>query len=231
MKNATNIGMLVAVVFAVGMVGINFSDGTFIAANDSMPISSPQTGMLSGHLEIIHTDPEGNILSYQQTDNAIVPDGKNCVGASLFTANLGTNTVYDQQDGCTDISPGNYTSIILGNGTTLATSTSISRINVQGEITTNGLGGSGASDIALTTNATGTNSAVFTITKVFTADQTGANGLVNQASLSNHTNGVGNGGSLSTFALKDFPSSVNLSHGDQLTVNWEITIAGSTGLN
>ena len=66
MKNSKNIGMLAAVVFAVGMVGFNLSDGT-ISLIDDVPLATMEGGMLSGHLEIIHADSDGNILSYQQT--------------------------------------------------------------------------------------------------------------------------------------------------------------------
>ena len=51
MKNAINIGMLATVVFAVGMVGINFSDGTFVLYNET-PTSTMESGSLLGHIEI-----------------------------------------------------------------------------------------------------------------------------------------------------------------------------------
>ena len=66
MKDAKNIGALAAVVFAVGMVGINFSDGTFALQSD-VPASTMESGAIMGHIEIIHSDNDGNVLSYQQT--------------------------------------------------------------------------------------------------------------------------------------------------------------------
>lgn len=116
MKNATNIGMLATVVFAIGMVGINFSDGTFVLQNET-PTSTMEGGSLLGHIEIIHADSEGNILSYQQTDNAIVNDGRNCTAMLLFGTNAGCRS--DDAEGL-----GKYTVIGVGNGTALSGSTS-----------------------------------------------------------------------------------------------------------
>jgi len=38
-------------------------------------------------------------------------------------------------------------------------------------------------------------------------------------------------GADAAFALKNFPSNVTMNNGDQLTVNWDITISGSDAVS
>ena len=55
MKNAQNFGLLAAVVFAVGMVGFNLSDGTFVLNQADSSAMASAAGIM-GHIEVIHTD-------------------------------------------------------------------------------------------------------------------------------------------------------------------------------
>jgi hypothetical protein len=209
MKKTTSVGMFVAIAFAVGMVGINFSDGSLKLQSDT-PASTMDGGSITGHIEIIHTDQDGNIRAYMQTDNAIVNDGRNCTAAALFGANTG----------CTDTTPGPYNVIGLGNGTALSGSTS--QLLLSGEITGDGLGRTVAS-LGTFTNATADSApAVQRITYQFTYTGSQSSNPINQAGLFN-----GTGSPTSTFALKNFPSAVNMNTNDQLTVNWDITIDGT----
>jgi len=219
MKDVKNIGMLTAVVFAIGMVGINFSDGTFNLQSD-VPASTMEGAAIMGHMEIIHTDSEGNVLSYQQTDNAIVNEGRNCVATSLFGA--ASNSV------CDTAVPNPYTIVGIGNGTLLAGSATT--ITVLGsEITDSGLDrASGV--VTVSENAASvltSDPAIATISSVFTYVSGVNTNTVNQAGLFNQTTIAGD----RTFALKDFPSSVIMNTNDILTVNWDITIDGSDGFN
>lgn len=213
MKNATNIGMLAAVAFAVGMVGVNFSDGTFMLQSDA-PVATTDGGSILGHIEIIHTDSEGNILSYQQTDNAIVNDARNCTAMLLFGANSGCRAA--------DASGlGKYTVIGVGNGTTLSGSTS--QLLINGEVTDNNISRT-TGTLGTFTNSTATSDpATQRISATFTW-QGGTTNTINQAGLFNDTSTAS---TTSTFALKNFPSSVAMNTNDQLTVNWDISIDGS----
>jgi len=213
MKNATNIGMLAAVVFAVGMVGINFSDGTFVLQNEASTPTMDGASIL-GHIEIIHTDSEGNILSYQQTDNAIVNDGRNCTAMLLFGANIGCKS--DDAAGL-----GKYTVIGIGNGTVLTGSTSQTEVN--GEVLDNGIARLTGTLPTYTNSTTDDQAAVQRIQAQFTW-LGGTTNTVNQAGLFNQT---APGATSSTFALKNFPSPVAMNTNDQLTVNWDITIDGT----
>jgi len=221
MKNSKNIGILAAVVFAVGMVGFNLSDGT-ISLIDNVPLATMEGGMISGHLEIIHTDKDGNILSYQQTDNAIVNQGRNCAANMLFgvTAN----------DACTDDTPGVYNVIGIGNGTVFAGDNTA--VNLNDEVTEAGEGllRSEATSTAVTeleqavdaaTDVSKTRiQAVFTYTGVEASNTIVEAGLFNQTAITND----------SVFAIKNFPTAVAMNTNDVLTVNWEISISGTDGI-
>lgn len=224
MKDVKSIGMFAAVVLAIGMVGINFSDGTFALQND-MSTTYDEGTSIFGHIEIIHTDSEGKIISYQQTDNGIMNQGRDCVALAMF-GSLTTGS-----PDCTDTTPGTYNVIGLGNTTIL-----------QGNIITTATGFSGGSveiaDCGLTRNtatsvvqtqgaisaATDDATAIWTLSRTFTWDCT-ANAVLS-AGLFNSTSGAD-----SVFALKDFPTAVNMALGDQLTVNWQITIDGSNAIS
>ena len=217
MKNATGIGMLVAITFAVGMVGINFSDGVFDLQSNTATSYSEGAGIL-GHIEVIHTDSEGNILSYQQTDNAIVNDGRNCTAMLLFGANTGCTAG-------TATALGKYTVIGISNGSALAATTA--NTVLPAEITVgDGLNAVAGSLSTFTNSSANSDPAVQRITTQFTysSSATQTANPINSAGLFNQT---ALGADRGVFALKNFPSSVSMNPGDQLTVNWDITIDGS----
>jgi len=216
MKNATNVGMLMAVVFAVGMVGFNLSDGT-ISLQNAAPAASLDGASMMGHMEIIHTDEFGNILSYQQTDNAIVSDGRNCTASALFG--------HAANPTCTDTTPGPYNIVGIGNGTDLTTSTL--QTDLTGEITDNNMERK-AGTVSMVSDASGTTAdpAVSRVSAVFTW-LGGSTNTVDKSGLFNSTTVAGD----SVFAMKQFPSDVTMNTNDQLTVNWDITIDGSDDMS
>ncbi len=208
--------MLTAVVFAIGMVGFNLSDGTF-ALQNSTPASTMEAGSIMGHMEIIHTDSEGNILSYQQTDNAIVNEGRNCVTVLLFGPLANTS--------CDDQSPGIYTVVGIGNGTKPSVSGLTTQSDLGTEIADNNMARADAVVTVSQVSASTADSdpAVARISAQFTWLGATTN-TVSQAGLFNQTT---TGATSGTFAMKDFPSDVAMNTNDQLTVNWDITIDGS----
>ncbi|KAF6248195.1 hypothetical protein C6990_01805 [Nitrosopumilus sp. b3] len=221
MKNATSFGMFAAVAFAIGMAGINLSDGTFEMQSNTAS-SYSEGGSILGHMEIIHTDNEGNILSYQQTDNAIVNDGRNCTAMLLFGQNSGCTAG-------TASALGKYTVIGISNGSALV-DTTLNTV-LPAEITVgDGLNAVAGSLGTFTNSTADSDPAIQRITNQFTysssATQTG--NTINAAGLFNQT---GLGADRGVFALKNFPSSVTMNPGDQLTVNWDITIDGSDDIS
>ena len=217
--------MFAAVAFAIGMVGINFSDGTFeLQTNMSEPVYYDGTS-LTGHFEVIQTDSEGNILSYQQTDNGIMNEGRDCVARALF----GDHTAFGHD--CTDVTPGGFTWIALGNATSLSgNGDNTASTALFDEITDNGLVRADATTITETFGAqtTGGDDAVAVTTLSATFTWTGGTtNTVLSAGLFNATQGAED----SVFAMKDFPSGVAMNSGDQLTVNWQITIDGDNAIS
>jgi len=215
MKKSTSIGMLAVIAFAVGMTGINLSDGTIALQNT--PSSTAEGESILGHIELIQTDSEGNIISYQQTDNAIVSEGRYCTAMLLFGPN-------SQCTATTAAGLGNFTAIAIGNGTLLAADTTATGLN--SEITGDGLARVfGTLGTYTATTTTGTD-AVQRITHQFTYSGSQSGNVISQAGLFNSTSGAD-----AAFALKNFPSNVTMNNGDQLTVNWDITISGSDAVS
>jgi len=205
--------MLTAVAFAVGMVGINLADGT-ITVFDQTSDAAIESGMFRGHLEIIQTNAEGNVIKYMQTDNAILSKGENCVALDLFGGTAGgTGATSCPAD------PGVFDVIALTNTAT----SGIDSLVLTGELTGNGLDRFTATSVTATTEAAGAAGVnVARITNTFTYSGIPAQGVIG-AGLFNQTTLAGS----AIFAAKDFPSSVTLNTSDQLTVNWDITTSGT----
>ena len=216
MKKATSIGMFAAIAFAIGMTGINLSEGIITLQNT--PSATSEGASILGHIELIHTDSEGKILSYQQTDNAIVSEGRACTAMLLFGANSECNAA-----SATGL--GTFRAIAVGNGSLLAADTTANALN--SEITGDGLERVlGSLGTYTATSGTGTD-ATQRITNQFTYTGSQAGNVISQAGLFNSTTV----GTDIAFALKNFPSNVTMNNGDQLTVNWDITISGSDAVS
>ena len=218
MKNSKNIGIIATVVLAIGMVGFSFSDGVIGLEND-VPLDTLDGTVMSGHLEIIQTDSEGNIKSYQQTDNAIMNVARNCVAGILF----GT----DANSLCGGTTPGKYTIIGLNNGTAFGSDDN-TKTAMTGEVSVTGDGlrrdepTPVVTEQATATGATlGAATARISATFVYTGAQ--SPNTISSAGLFNSTTI----GTNDVFAIKDFASPVAMSTNDQLTVNWDITISGT----
>ena len=212
MKNIQNFGLLAAVVFAVGMVGFNLSDGTFDLNQADSSAMLSAAGIV-GHLEVIHTDSEGNILSYLQTDNAIANKGVNCTMVLLF----GVSTDADHCNG----SPGTFDVIAVEGTQTMASNMDLRANKTDNQIRATGFLPATATSITITQAADGATAVDGTtrLVKTFTATGTieifGAS-LINSTAADNYA----------LFAYKDFGSSINMVIDDQLTVNWDISIQG-----
>jgi hypothetical protein len=222
MKKYQSFGFLASIVFAVGMVGFSLSDDTFGTAQEDLSSMGGGLGLV-GHIEAIHTDSEGNIIGYVQTDNAITNQGINCTLAKMFGTGYADNTI------CLgDV--GTYEFIGLANSTLAANGLNAnvtSGLYEGATATANGLlpkdggtptwnsvaTGAGAGQTDRTTNAE------VLITAQFTS--VGDTHAVNGATLQNSTSNLG------IFAFKDFGTSLNLNDQDSLTVNWQIGMTGT----
>ena len=214
MKKYQNFGILASVVFAVGMLGLNISDGTIALDQADSPALVSAAG-ISGHLEAIVTDSEGNIKSYQQTDNGITNNGVNCTMVMLFGAAT-------DADHCRGAQTSGAWKVIGLEDSLLATGLDFNSNSTLNTVTGNGMDpATGTATITTAgTGATGGTAGVVRIANTFACS--GACGTITGATLLNGTDANTNG----MFAYKDFSSSVALVSGDSLTVNWDLTITG-----
>ena len=204
--------MVAVVALAVGMVSFNFSDGTFATNQAESSAMTSGTSML-GHLEIIHQDSQGNILTYIQTDNAIMNEGRNCTAVSLFGTAANSACSAD---------PGTYDVISLTNGTLVDNT----HTDLPGELvnaTEAGLGRS-LSTVSQVATATGASAdtADLQVSHTFVYTDADSQNIL-AAGLVNSTDSD----TSSIFAAKNFGSAVTLNQNDQLTVNWDISISGT----
>ena len=216
MIKAQNFGLLAAVVFAVGMVGFNLSDGTFVL-NQADSSAMVSTAGMVGHIEVIHADSEGNILSYLQTDNSITNKGVNCTMVMLFGAPVDAEQCNGAQ------TAGSYDIIAVDNTATLSSTLDLNANKTANQVRANGFIPVDDSVVTITQvadgNTAGEVDGIVRIAKTFTASGTET---IFGASLINSTTT-----SYGLFAYKDFSGgSILLNSADTLTVNWDITING-----
>ena len=71
-------------IVAVGLIGTNFVTGLEMTEQEQLGANSNNNDIY-GHITIVHSDPDGNILDYIQTDNVVGLFGKSCIyGRSPF---------------------------------------------------------------------------------------------------------------------------------------------------
>ena len=220
-------------IVAVGLIGTNFVTGLEMAGQEKFDALSSSSNIY-GHITIVHSDPDGNILAYIQTDNLVAANGKNCMAELIFGEISGGSCTASRQ---------NFTTIALYNGETfpitmnatdqggtgsenlLETSTLVS---VAGLTIRNGGQGVGVSENtpAVTTGGAPFGGVKIDITKTFTAGANVANQVVDGAALFNNGTGVGGGEDpTAVLAGQVFQQgSVTLNELDTLLITWTITL-------
>ncbi len=211
MKHPQTIVLTSILAVAVGMIGINGASGDIFGLNASPDVSTYEGQAYKGHIIVKHFDSEGNLISYQQTDNLVNDAGKNC-GANLL---FGTNFA-----NCT--APAVFDDIAL--------STSAGPFAAQDATLTNecdgtpdcgtGLNGRQVGTVTADTPAAspGDPSAIVQIQATFTKSA-GVGVTINSAGLFDATT-AGN-----MFAERVFSSGVTLNTNDSIQVTWLITLA------
>ncbi len=204
----SKLALSAVMVVAIGLFGANFvsgSDMTSESKMDAFVASSP----VYGHVTVIHSDPSGNILSYQQTDNVVTIEGKDCAIERLFGSS-----------GAGDCNAASTTDLfnLVGLATGLETPTLQSNATLANGFVARDYADSGlipaTADSVTTTGATSSVGAKMDILETFTA--------------SDDTNPVDmailyNADATAVFAAKDF-ASVTLNTSDTLAVTWSITL-------
>ncbi len=91
MKTQT-LGLLAILSLGVGLS--SFSSVSMLQESTDLGTYGESTG-ISGHVTVIHKDPQGTILSYQQYDNVILNEGLNCMTEILFAVGNATEADCD----------------------------------------------------------------------------------------------------------------------------------------
>lgn len=108
MKQA-KLALTAVMIVAIGLTGANFVTGSEMTEQEPYgPSSNIDAGSVYGHVTVIHSDPDGNILSYAQTDNLVANDGKDCMAELIFGGTAGT--------ACDATTASAYNTIALFNG-------------------------------------------------------------------------------------------------------------------
>ena len=204
----SKLALSAVMVVAVGLFGANFVSGSDMTSENKMDAfvaSSP----VYGHVTVIHSDPSGNILSYQQTDNVVTIEGKDCAIERLFGSS-----------GAADCNATSTTDLfnLVGLATGLEAPTLNSNATLANGFVARDYADSGlipaTADSVTTTGATTSVGAKMDILETFTASDDG--NAVDMAILYNAD-------ATAVFAAKDF-ASVTLNTSDTLAVTWSITL-------
>ena len=211
----SKLALTAVMVVAIGLTGANFVGGSLESTED---ISVAKYGTVEGspiygHITIVHSDPEGNILSYAQTDNAVTNQGKDCAVEHIFSAAGGL-----ANNNCLGAANDNFDVIGLTNGQSFPFDANATSLNGV-ELTLNGLaaiaGAVTGNAAAVGTDYTAsTSGAKVDINNLFTAtaDAQGVDGAI-----------LYNAAKNAVFAAKEF-TAVTLNDQDTLDVTWTITL-------
>jgi len=199
----------VIAVLTAGLIGVLGTSSTPLAIGTST-IDGFQdgTGML-GHLTLVSTDSDGQITSYQQTDNLITRRGTDCFTHILFEP---TNVV----GGSTNCSgdPSIFDAIGIGTGSGQSDTSNA----LAAETAVSGLVPAADTSVLVTDDPDGTGSTAV-VQVLFTS--AGATTSITEAGIFNSTT---TGGTTQMMAYRDF-TAISLDSGDSLTVTWTITVA------
>ena len=202
----TKLALSAVMIVAVGLVGANFVTGSEMTEQDK--INALDSAPIYGHVTIVHSDPDGNILSYMQTDNVVTAEGKNCMAEQVFGLAAATCAITDTP----------FNTIGLFDGQTFANTDTASSKSAA-LLTNAGFAGLGnaTGTVSENTPAAGATNQITDITNTFNAGTGVTTKTVDGA-------GLYNSGVDALFAGQAFGSAVVLNDGDSLQVTWSITL-------
>ena len=208
----TKLALSAVMIVAVGLIGTNFVTGLEMTDQEKINAYEDSTPIY-GHITIVHSDPDGNILAYVQTDNLVYNDGLDCLAERVF----GTSN-----SACQGTLGDLFDKIGLFNAETFTDPTQV--ITDFTLLTTPGLGIASATSVLQTAAADQDNNdgVITDLLKTFTVGVD----AVTEADLSNiAVNGAGllNDGGDVLFAAQTF-NAVSLNTGDTLTITWSIKL-------
>ena len=238
MKQGLNYALFGAVLaISAGLIGAYGLPG-FSGVSDTTGLAAAQ---MLGHITITHTDADGNILGYQQTDNIIVDTGESCAVKRLF-GRSGEGVVTPTENTLTlscniDMNTGVFDVIAIGNktGTGFVTSgdTALgSEINQTQAVPADNDGNleRASSGTLLKNYQDGTSGVDAVISAQFT-NNNGNSYIITESGLFNSTDGIDDDTvsvSVTTrmFAHQGF-GGITLDTDESLTVEWTVSIGGT----
>ena len=219
------------ILIAAGMVGgFGLSKSFFVGTESVKPIAN--AGFITGHIELIAKDKDGNIKAYRQTDNLITNKGQNCAAKALFSLlTVATGGSVNATRVCAGAVTSPFTVIAIGNSSATA-----SKENIR--LGTEWASGNGLNRGRIDTSITWTNSSASTsanggsativLQRTFTVGNTPANtATMTESGLLNDT-GISTG---ALFARQTFSGISLTTSGDALTVKWTIDIGGTAAFS
>ncbi len=213
MKQPQIIALTAVLAVAVGMVGINGAFGDIFGLSNNPEVSTYEGQGYKGHIIVKHFDSEGNLISYQQTDNLVNDAGKNCGANLLFGTgflNCASPAVFDDIALSTNVGGG-----FLETNTAL-----LDECNGGTSVCGAGLDARQAGLVTASVVAASPTDAIAQIQATFTKTA-GVAVTINSAGLFDTTpTETGN-----MFAERAFSSGVTLNINDSIQVTWLITLA------
>lgn len=85
----TKLALSAVMIVAIGLTGANFVTGSGLTDQEKLG-AYQDFSTVYGHVTVVHSDPDGNILAYIQTDNLVANQGKNCMAQLVFGGTAGS---------------------------------------------------------------------------------------------------------------------------------------------
>ncbi len=219
----TKLALSAVMIVAIGLIGTNFVTGLETTESEKFGAITSNNDIY-GHITIVHSDPDGNIINYIQTDNVVGIFGKACLSELVFGAhssiceasintNFTTIALYDG-DTFTDLINATDTNNILGGSSNIVTAAGLTLRN----------GGQGVLVSVGAAPVSGGDGSKTDIAKTFTAGVGVAGQVVDGAALLNNGTGVGGGESPTAVLAAQTFTAVTLNESDTLLITWTIEL-------
>ena len=203
MTNTKNVAIpLIAIVAAI--VGGAFG---FLATADSAP-TTDATSFITGHITLVNTDANGNIIDYVQTDNLIVDAGLDTIVDLVHAISATVSGTECDTNGCNgDATDDQFDTVGIGTGTSSATTADtdlITSISACSRVTDASPAGessnTGTTEVQIIAQFDGSASCTGAVTEAVLGGATGESILARQSF-----------------------TAINVGSSDSLTVTWNIT--------
>ena len=189
--------------------GVVSSVSSFMSNSSDEVLSQSANALLSGHVQIIVYDKDGNIKKYITGDNFITNNGENCIAENITGTDQNANASNCQDEVDTSGNePYDIIAIGTGSGATVQTNVALSTFRESQKVTgtfVDSTGDAGGSVATITWLATFTATTDFVFTESGIFDTT--------------TFSAGN-----MLAHKAFDTAATLTSGDTVAITWTVVV-------